>query len=87
MCEELGNARLADTAPWQHEDGRVGGSRMWVGCHVSTAGGMERAVINAAAIGMPVSHAGKLSVLYFQAQVHGRPCSGQALPQQEDKSS
>ena len=51
MCQELGNDRLAMTAPWDRSGGAVGSSHMWVGCHVSTAGGMERAVLHAAAIG------------------------------------
>lgn len=51
MCAELGNEDLGLTAPWVKADGLVGGLRWWTGCHVSTSGGMERAVINAAAIG------------------------------------
>lgn len=58
MCEELGDPRLGQTAPWVKADGSVGGRRWWTGCHVSTSGGMERAVINAASIGqcLPVSN-------------------------------
>ena len=50
-CRELGNDSLGMTAPWKLEDGLVGGARKWVGCHVSISGGMEKAVINAAACG------------------------------------
>lgn len=51
MCAELGNEALGRTAPWDKIDGKVGGLQWWTGCHVSTSGGMEKAVINAAAIG------------------------------------
>lgn len=51
ICEELGDERLGMTAPWTRQGNAVGGLRWWTGCHTSTAGGMERAVINAAAIG------------------------------------
>ena len=51
MCAELGDESLSLTAPWDKSDGSVGGLRWWTGCHVSTSGGMERAVVNAAAIG------------------------------------
>jgi len=53
MCQELGDDSLGRTAPWEREDGAVGGLRWWTGCHTSTSGGMEKAVINAAAIGQP----------------------------------
>lgn len=51
MCAELGDDSLGLTAPWQKGEGSVGGLKWWTGCHVSTSGGMERAVVNAAAIG------------------------------------
>ena len=51
MCSELGNKSLGQTAPWEKSEGVVGGLKWWTGCHVSTSGGIERAVINAAAIG------------------------------------
>jgi len=51
MCQELGDESLGMTAPWSRKGNAVGGLRWWTGCHTSTAGGMERAVINAAAIG------------------------------------
>ena len=51
MCAELGNESLGLIAPWDRSEGAVGGLRWWTGCHVSTSGGMEKAVVNAAAIG------------------------------------
>lgn len=51
MCSELGNESLGLTAPWEKSKGEVGGLKWWTGCHVSTSGGIEKAVINAAAIG------------------------------------
>lgn len=51
MCSELGNDSLGQTAPWEKSEGQVGGLKWWTGCHVSTSGGIEKAVINAAAIG------------------------------------
>ena len=53
MCLELGDESLGSTAPWERDGGAVGGLRWWTGCHTSTSGGMERSVINAAAIGVP----------------------------------
>lgn len=51
MCGELGSVDLGQTAPWKRTGQAVGGRKWWVGCHVSTSGGLERAVVNAAAVG------------------------------------
>lgn len=55
MCEELGNDRLGQTAPWQREANSIGGLKWWTGCHCSSSGGVDRAVINAAATGIACS--------------------------------
>ena len=64
MCSELGNESLGQTAPWQKSEGEVGGLKWWTGCHVSTSGGIEKAVINAAAIGRDLCLSGLLSCFF-----------------------
>ena len=63
MCEELGNDRLGQTAPWQREANSIGGMKWWTGCHCSSSGGVDRAVINAAATGIACSTIGPFTCI------------------------
>ena len=51
MCQELKNDNLGRLAPFERSENDIGGLEWWTGCHCSTAGGLERAVMNAAATG------------------------------------